>query len=79
MSEGGDADKARRTARIHNGWALFWFGNIPPVVASYFILGRDAWEAVMLLYLAVVSIWANAATHLARAGAARAERASTDS
>jgi hypothetical protein len=76
MSKSGDADHARRSARIHNGWALFWFGNIPPVVASYFLLGRKTWEAAMLLYLAVVSIWANAATHLSNKRAAKAEAAS---
>jgi hypothetical protein len=76
MAESGDAAAARRTARVHSGWALFWFANIPPVVASYFVLGREAWEASMLLYLAVVSIWANAATHLSNKRAAKAEEAS---
>jgi hypothetical protein len=69
---------AHRTFRRHRRWAWFWFANIPPVVASHFLIERELWEAVMLVYLAVVSIWANAATHLAAAGAAHAEEASVD-
>jgi hypothetical protein len=79
MSDDGQSEKARaarRTNRRHTLWAWFWFANIPPVVGSYLLLERDVWEASMLVYLAVVSIWANAATHLSRAGAAAAEEAS---
>ena len=80
MADDGQPDDraraARRTGRVHTLWAWFWFANIPPVVASYLLLERDTWEASMLVYLAVVSIWANAATHLSRAGAAAAEEAS---
>lgn len=55
--------------------AIFWGLNIPPVVGSYFLLGRDTWEAIMLVYLAVVSIWALVDTNLTGAAAARARKA----
>lgn len=76
--EGEVIEQAAHTEGIHLRWAWFWFANIPFVVGSYFFLDRELWETIMLVYLAVVSIWANAATHLSRAGAARAEKASME-
>lgn len=78
MGGGGQSESARRTIVVHTAWAWFWFANIPPIVVSFFLVDRGRWEAFMLIYLAVVSIWANAATHLSRSGAARAEIASAE-
>lgn len=72
------AEAARRTARRHKRWAWFWYANIPPVVVSYFLMPREVWEAAMLVYLALVSIWALGISHQGRAGAAKAEEASAE-
>lgn len=54
------------TIKATNGWLTwFWTANLPPVLAAYLLLGNDAFQRVMLLYLAVVSIWANVASHAA--------------
>lgn len=43
---------------------LFWVANIPAVVAFYVKVDRQHFERRTLLYLALVSVWANAAAHL---------------
>jgi hypothetical protein len=63
-----------RTMRRVNGWlSVFWMANFPPVIALYLLVGDDQFQRVCLLYLALVSIWANAASHWSAWQAARVE------
>jgi len=56
-----------------NGWlTIFWLVNFPPVIACY-IWAPDAWKQASILYLALVSIYANVAGHLAAWQASRIE------
>src|SRR6187402_3406832 len=56
-----------------NGWlTVFWLVNFPPVIACY-IWAPEAWKNVSILYLALVSIYANVAGHLAAWQASRIE------
>jgi len=56
-----------------NGWlTVFWLLNFPPVIAVY-IWAPDAWKQASILYLALVSIYANVAGHLAAWQASRIE------
>jgi hypothetical protein len=56
-----------------NGWlTIFWLLNFPPVIACY-IWAPDAWKQASILYLALVSIYANVAGHLAAWQASRIE------
>lgn len=66
---------AERDAAKFRRWAWFWRANVPPVVLSYFLLDRELWQAIMLLYLAVVSIWALVDTNDSKAEAAKARAA----
>lgn len=46
-----------------NGWLTwFWLANFPPVIVLYFVMGNEEFQRAMLLYLALVSIWANVGT-----------------
>jgi uncharacterized membrane-anchored protein YitT (DUF2179 family) len=57
-----------------NGWlAWFWLLNVPPILACYFLLGEDRFQRITLVYLALVSIWANVASHVAGWVAGRVE------
>lgn len=57
-----------------NGWLTwFWISNLPPVIALYLVLDSEAFQAFCLLYLAIVSIWANIASHAAGWVAGRIE------
>lgn len=56
-----------------NGWlTVFWLLNFPPVLAVYFF-APEAWKSASILYLALVSIYANVAGHLAAWQASRIE------
>jgi hypothetical protein len=56
-----------------NGWLVwFWMANFPPVIAIYF-WAPDVWKQVSILYLALVSIYANVAGHWAAWQASRIE------
>lgn len=56
-----------------NGWlAWFWLANFPPVIYAY-ITWDAQFQKRMLLYLALVSIWANVGTHFGAWIAARVE------
>lgn len=47
-----------------NGWlTVFWLWNFPPVITLYVVLGDTVFTRFCLLYLALVSIWANVAGH----------------
>lgn len=66
----GDPVFMRKT----NGWlTIFWALNYPPVITLYLIVPNDVFQTFCLLYLALVSIWANVAGHWAAWQAARIE------
>lgn len=67
--------EARSDARKYRLVAWFWRANVPPVVVSYFLVPRETWEAVMLVYLAAVSIIALVDTNDGKAEAAEAKAA----
>lgn len=57
-----------------NGWLTwFWVANFPPVIWLYFAVDSDTFQNLMLLYLALVSIWANVAGHASAWVAGRTE------
>ena len=59
--------------RTINGWlTVFWLLNFPPVIAVY-IWAPETWKQASILYLALVSIYANVAGHLAAWQASRIE------
>lgn len=52
------------TMRSVNGWAsIFWAANFPAVIAVYW-LAPDVWKQASILYLALVSVYANFAGHI---------------
>lgn len=56
-----------------NGWlTIFWIANFPPVIAIY-TFAPATWQKISILYLALVSIYANVAGHLAAWQASRIE------
>jgi hypothetical protein len=57
-----------------NGWlTIFWMANFPPVILLYVLLDDERFQAFCLLYLALVSVWANVAGHWATWQASRIE------
>lgn len=57
-----------------NGWlTVFWSAHQPVVIVLYFSLSNDAFQRFCLLYLAIVSVWANQASHFAAWIAGRIE------
>jgi hypothetical protein len=65
----GDPVFMRKT----NGWLVwFWLANFPPVIACY-LLAPDFWAQASILYLALVSIYANVSGHWAAWQASRVE------
>lgn len=59
--------------KYHFSMMVFWALNVPPFVAAFFILSRNTFELLVLIYIGVVSIYANFAAHFAGWDAARAE------
>lgn len=60
--------------RSFHGWAtVFWLINFPPIIALYLLTDSKAFQAFCLLYLALVSIWANVAGHWSAWQASRIE------
>ncbi len=56
--------KSAATLKSINGWlVVFWLANIPPVVVLYLTVGPDTFVRVTMLYVALISIWANVAAH----------------
>lgn len=56
-----------------NGWAsIFWAANFPPVIVCYIFL-PDVWKTASILYLALVSIYANFVGHISAWQASRVE------
>lgn len=57
-----------------NGWlTIFWLANFPPVIMVYLMVGNETFQRICLLYLALVSVWANVAGHWAAWQASRVE------
>lgn len=57
-----------------NGWlTVFWMLNFPPIILLYLTLSSKSFAAFCLLYLALVSIWANVAGHASGWQSARVE------
>lgn len=57
-----------------NGWlTVFWLANFPPIIWLYVAVDDDTFQKVTLLYLSIVSIWANVGTHFAGWVAGRTE------
>lgn len=57
-----------------NGWlTIFWAWNFPPVIALYLLVDNETFQKICLLYLALVSIWANVGSHWSAWQAARIE------
>ena len=60
--------------RKFHGWmTVFWIANFPPVIILFFALGKTGFQVFCLLYLALVSIWANVAGHWSSWQASRIE------
>lgn len=57
--------------KLNGGLTVFWLLNFPPVLVLYAIFTNDQFQTFCLLYLALVSIWANVAASLASYIAAR--------
>ena len=56
-----------------NGWlTMFWVLNFPVVIGIYYLV-PETWKGISILYLALVSIYANVAGHLAAWQASRIE------
>ena len=55
--------RSLKEERAHFWLMIFWGLNIPPVVILYFVVGSELFQVIMLIYLAVVSIYANFANH----------------
>lgn len=57
-----------------NGWLTwFWVANFPPVIFLYLTVDSKTFQSISLLYLAIVSIWANVAGHASAWVAGRTE------
>ena len=57
-----------------NLWlTMFWILNLPPVIVLYFTMPSEEFQRKMLLYLVIVSIWANLASHFSGWVAGRVE------
>ena len=57
-----------------NGWlTVFWLLNFPPIIWLYLAVDNETFQRVTILYLALVSIWANVGTHFAGWVAGRTE------
>ena len=65
------------SVRANWGAAAFWAVNFVIVVFMYFIL-PDAWEKISILYLALVSIYANFVGHLSAVEAAQGNKKQDD-
>lgn len=58
--------------RLNGHLTLHWLCHFPVVIFLYFVF-PDTWEKVSILYLALVSIYANVAGHLSAWQASRVE------
>lgn len=67
--------KARRLKRFHLVAMVFWVMNIPPFIWAFVTMPRKDFEIFTLIYIGVVSIYANFVGHFAGYEGARAEEA----
>jgi hypothetical protein len=58
--------------KLNGHLTLHWICHFPVVIFLYFFF-PDTWEKISILYLALVSIYANVAGHLAAWQASRVE------
>lgn len=58
--------------KVNGHLTLHWLCHFPVVIFIYFVF-PETWEKVSILYLALVSIYANVAGHLAAWQASRVE------
>lgn len=65
-------EDATAQKKIHLTLAIFWAVNLPVVCAIYFLL-PDVWKAASILYLAIVSIYANFVGEISSWQAAKVE------
>ncbi len=65
--------KAEKSERFHRWMTIQWLVHLPVVVGIYFVF-PDVWEAMSILYLALVSIYANVVSHAGAMQASRSER-----
>lgn len=63
---------SRAQMKTHLWLAIFWAVNLPIVCAVYFFL-PDVWKGASILYLAIVSIYANFAGEISGWQAAKVE------
>lgn len=59
--------------RFHGWTTVFWIANFPPIILLYLLTDDETFQKFCLLYLALVSIWANVAGHWAAWQASRIE------
>lgn len=60
--------------RSIHGWAtIFWLANFPPVIAFYLLVPNETFQNFCLLYLAIVSVYANVAGEWSAWQASRVE------
>lgn len=60
-----------RTKRANQWLAIFWASHIPVAVGAYFLLPRETFVALSLLYTVIVSQFNLVGTHWGAAIAAR--------
>lgn len=58
--------------KVNGHLTIHWICHFPVVIALYFLLPQT-WEKVSILYLALVSIYANVAGHLSAWQSSRVE------
>ena len=58
--------------KVNGHLTIHWLLHFPVVITLYFVF-PDTWEKISILYLALVSIYANVAGHLAAWQASRVE------
>lgn len=64
--------------RAFHGWmCIFWLANFPFVIVLYFI-SKPVWAVFSILYLALVSIYANAVGHMSAWQSSRIEAEEAD-
>lgn len=64
--------------RLHLARVIFWWGIQAPLVVVLFFFDRSLWMQLSVLYLVLVSLYANGATDLSTYTARRAERRSVE-
>lgn len=58
--------------KVNGVLTWFWLLNLPAITVAYFVF-PGTWEKASIFYLAVLSVWANIASHFAGWIAGRVE------